>query len=232
MTNDSHTVLVFPGFGAGDLSTFPIRRYLRARGFIPATWKLGANRGDVAALIPRVTKRAEEVSRQSQRERISIVGWSLGGVLAREVARDRPDLVRSVVTMGSPIRGPRYTAARSFYENMLRQDLEEIERLIEERGQIPIHTPVSALYSRRDRVVQWESCIDRWHAHVKHIEVDSSHLGLGFDPRILRIVANEVQAAEAFADHQIHHRGHFLHTAKPEAGRILSGLRHSRRGSP
>ena len=185
-------MLVFPGFGAGDLSTYAIRRYLRASGFRPRPWRLGVNRGDVAALIPKVVERAGEAYREAGREPISIVGWSLGGVLAREVARDRPDLIHSVVTMAAPIRGPRYTRVAAFYEKVLKQDLDHIELLIDERDQTRIRTPVSALYSRRDRVVQWWSCIDSLHQHVRHIEVDCSHLGLGFDPRVLRIVAEEL----------------------------------------
>ena len=203
MRKPSNTVLVFPGFGAGDFSTLAIRRSLRARGFRTAPWKLGVNRGDVAALVPKVQERAEEVATEVKGP-ISIVGWSLGGVLAREVARDRPELVRSVVTMASPIRGPRYTTARGFYENVLRNDLEEIESLIHERDQTPIQTPVSALYSRRDKVVQWWSCIDSLHDHVRHIEVDSSHIGMGFNPRILGIVADEVHEPPALGNVDLH----------------------------
>lgn len=192
--NDPPNVLVFPGFGAGDLSTLFLRRYLKTQGFPTKPWRLGVNKGDVEALIPEVQKRTQEVVDEAKGQPVSIIGWSLGGVLAREVARDRPDLVRSVVTMGSPVvGGPRHTKAGPFYQNVLKKDLDEIERKIEERDQRLIRIPVSALYSRRDRVVQWWACIDRRNRRVRHIEVDASHLSLGFDPKVLRVVADEIR---------------------------------------
>jgi pimeloyl-ACP methyl ester carboxylesterase len=189
----SHHVAVFPGFSAGDLSTFAIRRHLRSRGFRPHRWRLGVNRGDVPALIPQVVARAEELHDRYGGP-VSLVGWSLGGVLAREVARERPDMVRGVVTLGSPvIGGPKYTRAAGFYKNVLKKDLDEIERNVDARNQIPIPVPLAAIYSKRDKVVQWEACIDRFNDHCEHIEVDASHLSLGFDPKVLKLVSAKLQ---------------------------------------
>jgi len=114
---------------------------------------------------------------------------------AREVARERPDIVRGVVTLGSPvIGGPKYTRAAGFYKNVLKQDLDEIEQDVHERNQIPIQVPLTAIYSKRDKVVQWEACIDQFNDHCEHIEVDASHLSLGFDPKVLRLVSAKVRA--------------------------------------
>lgn len=188
----THPVAVFPGFSAGDLSTFALRRHLRSRGFRVHRWRLGVNRGDVPALIPRVVERTEALF-DRYAEPISLVGWSLGGVLAREVARERPDMVRRVVTLGSPvIGGPKYTRAAGFYRNVLKQDLDEIERSVDERNRIPIQVPVTAIFSKRDKVVQWEACIDHFNEHCEHVEVDASHLTLGFDPKILKLVGAKV----------------------------------------
>ena len=122
------------------------------------------------------------------------VGWSLGGVLAREVARERQDLVKSVVTLGSPIiGGPKYTRAAAFYERVMGEDLDEIEGAVVERNRIPISVPLTAIYSRRDAVVKWEACIDRYNQHCEHIEVDASHLSLGFDPRVLQLVRRAIE---------------------------------------
>ena len=189
----THPVVVFPGFSAGDLSTFALRRHLDKRGFRVHRWRLGVNRGDVPSLIPQVVARTEALHERYE-EPISLVGWSLGGVLAREVARERPDIVRGVVTLGSPvIGGPKYTRAAGFYRNVLKQDLDEIEKSVDERNQIPIRVPLAAIYSKRDRVVQWEACIDRFNDHCEHIEVDASHLSLGFDPRVASIVSTRVR---------------------------------------
>ncbi len=189
----AHSVAVFPGFSAGDLSTFAIRRHLQRQGFRAHRWRLGVNRGDVPALIPQVVARTESLFERCG-EPISLVGWSLGGVLAREVARERPEIVRGVVTLGSPvIGGPKYTRAAGFYKNVLKQDLDEIERSVNERNRIPIQVPLTAIYSKRDRVVRWEACIDEHNEHCRHIEVDASHLSLGFDADVLRLVSREVR---------------------------------------
>jgi surfactin synthase thioesterase subunit len=184
-----HHVAVFPGFSAGDLSTFALRRHLQRRGFRAHRWRLGVNRGDVPVLIPQLIARTEALT-ERHGEPISLVGWSLGGVLAREVARERPDIVRGVVTLGSPvIGGPKYTRAAGFYKTVLKQDLDEIERSVEERNRIPIEVPLTAIYSKRDRIVQWDACIDPFNPQCRHIEVDASHLSLGFDPKVLRLVS-------------------------------------------
>ncbi len=190
-------VVVFPGFSAGDLSTFVIRRTLQNAGYRVHRWRLGVNRGDVPALIPKVVSRAEGLY-EGYGEPVSLVGWSLGGVLAREVARERPEIVRGVVTLGSPVvGGPKYTRAARFYERVLGEDLDAIERAVEARNQIPITVPLTAIYSKRDTVVKWEACIDHYNAQCEHIEVDASHLSLGFDPRVLKLVLRALEESGA-----------------------------------
>lgn len=185
-------VAVFPGFAAGDLSTFVLRRHLHRAGYRVHRWRLGLNRGDVPTLIPKLISRTESLF-DRYREQVALVGWSLGGVLAREVARERPDLVRCIVTLGSPVvGGPKYTRSAGFYERVLNKDLDEIERVVDERNQIPIRVPITAIYSRRDAVVQWKACIDHYNEHCRHIEVDATHLSLGFDPKILRLVSDVI----------------------------------------
>jgi pimeloyl-ACP methyl ester carboxylesterase len=156
---------------------------------------LGINRGNVPALIPKVVARTESLYAR-YRTRVALVGWSLGGVLAREVARERPAIVRCVVTLGSPVvGGPKYTKAAPFYERILKEDLDAIEQTIDKRNQIPIRVPITAIYSRRDGVVSWEACIDRYNEHCRHIEVDATHLSFGFDPKILKLVSRAIAEA-------------------------------------
>ncbi len=183
-------VLVFPGFGAGDESTFLLRAYLRGLGYRVRGWGFGRNDGDVPELIPRV---ADLVARASSEVGpVRLVGWSLGGYLAREAARERPEAVERVVTLGTPVvGGPKYTVAASFYT---RQgfDLDEIEAEVERRNGVPLETPVTAVYSRRDAVVSWRACIDRRDGEVEHVEVESTHIGMGFSPDVYRIVADRL----------------------------------------
>jgi pimeloyl-ACP methyl ester carboxylesterase len=124
--------------------------------------------------------------------RLRMVGWSLGGVVAREVARDAPELVERVVTMGSPIvGGPRYTALGRTWARS-GADLEAIERAIAERERTPIRVPITSIYSKRDGIVAWQACIDATSPDVEHVEVSCSHSGLGVHAEVLAIVARKL----------------------------------------
>jgi pimeloyl-ACP methyl ester carboxylesterase len=195
-SGEGRPVLVVPGFGTGDASTLVLRSYLRALGHAVHGWGEGVNRGDVPELIPRVVERTEALARAGGQP-VRVVGWSLGGVLARETARRRPELVERVVTLGSPVvGGPKYTLAASFYRRQ-GVDLDALEREIAELDATPIRVPITALYSRSDGVVAWRACIDRVSPHVEHVEVGGSHAGLGFRAEVYRIVAERLAAPAA-----------------------------------
>lgn len=183
-------VLVLPGFAASDASTLPLRTFLRVLGHDAHGWNLGTNRGDVAALLPRVIAQLERRS-MATGQRVRLVGWSLGGVLAREAARDRPELVERVVTMGSPVVGPRYTAVGRSYA-MLGYDFDAIEAAIAERERTPLRVPVTAIYSKYDGIVAWQGCIDRHNGHVEHVEVSCSHTGLGVHADVYALIARRL----------------------------------------
>ena len=184
-------VVVLPGFSAGDASTAPLRLFLGLLGHDVRGWGLGTNGGDVPALLPRVIAETERCA-VATGARVRLVGWSLGGYLAREVARERPDLVERVVTLGSPIvGGPKYTAAARAYQR-LGVDLDALEAEIAAREATPLQTPVTAIYSKRDGVVAWQACIDRHNANVEHIEVSCSHVGLGFHADVYALIAQRL----------------------------------------
>ena len=184
-------VMVLPGFGAGESSTWVLRAMLRRLGYRVGGWGLGLNSGDVPRLMPEL---AGAVARRAREEgaALRLVGWSLGGYLAREAARDVPECVDRVVTLGSPvIGGPKYTATAGFYR-AAGVDFDEIEAAIEERERTPIRVPITAIYSRTDGIVDWRACIDRRSPRVEHVEVRATHIGLGFAPEVLRIVATSL----------------------------------------
>jgi esterase/lipase len=188
-------VLVLPGYGAGDASTAPLRAYVRFLGYRPRGWGLGRNDGEVPDLLPRVVERLEAVSREEGRS-VGIIGWSLGGYLAREAARERPQAVRQVITLGSPVvGGPKYTAVAGAYR-LRGIDLDAIEAAVAERNRLPLDTPVTAVYSRSDGVVAWQACIDRHAQKVEHVEVETTHLGLGLSPEVFQIIAERLARQE------------------------------------
>lgn len=188
---DGTAVVVLPGYGASDASTAVLQAYLRFLGYRPYGWGLGRNTGNVQQLMPRITERVVEVAAAAAAP-LHLIGWSLGGYLAREVARDRPDLVRSVITLGSPVvGGPKYTAVADAYR---RQgiDLDAVEAAVDARYDTVLSTPVTAIYSKSDGVVAWQACIDERSPNVEHVEVRSSHVGLGFAADVYAIIADRL----------------------------------------
>jgi hypothetical protein len=184
-------VLLLPGYGAGDGSTLILKIYLRLLGYRVRGWGLGRNSGDVPDLLPRVLKRIGSISHRTHQQ-VRLIGWSLGGYLAREAARERPELVHRVITLGTPVvGGPKYTVvARRFHRRGI--DMAAIEAEIELRNRISLRTPVTAIYSRADAVVAWEACIDENGGDVEHVEVRTTHVGLGFSPEVYKIIAQRL----------------------------------------
>ena len=117
-------------------------------------------------------------------------------MIVREVAREIPHRVRQVVTLGSPvIGGPKYTTVAAAMAGNRGWDIDEIERLVEERKRVPLEVPVTAIYSRRDGVVAWRACVDpEGDGPIEHVEVDATHIGLGFSAEVFRLVARRLAA--------------------------------------
>jgi len=182
-------VMVVPGVATDDGWTRRLRVFLSAIGYDAVGWGMGRNRGNVPKLIPAVLQQTARLV-TDRGEPVRLIGWSLGGYLAREVARERPELVNRVITLGAPIvGGPTYTASAPGY---IRKgyDLEKIQQTVLERERRPIQAPVFAVYSRSDGVVAWRACIDRFdNPRVEHHEVRASHLGMVNSPRVFSLVA-------------------------------------------
>jgi len=181
-------VLVLPGYATSDSWTWWMRRELRALGHDARGWGLGVNHGRVRELLPPLMERLSAFQAEAGRP-VSLVGWSLGGLLARMLAREQPGSVARVISLGSPVQGgPKYTSVAAAYEQR-GFDLDELEQKVAEANQTPIPVPLTSVYTRRDTIVSWEACIDPWNAHAEHHEVNTSHAGLILCPETLDIVA-------------------------------------------
>jgi hypothetical protein len=193
---DGHPVLTLPGFLATDLSMAPMRRYLVELGYEPHAWRMGRNVGGVARLRAALRDRLAEIYETSGRK-VSIVGWSLGGVYARDLALHAPGKVRCVVTLGSPFANDiRATNATSLYEALTGEVVDENPGLREAlAGDLPV--PTTSIYSRFDGVVNWQTCLLRPSDTAENIEVYlASHIGLGVNPAALWAVADRLSQPE------------------------------------
>jgi pimeloyl-ACP methyl ester carboxylesterase len=187
---DGHTVVDIPGWKAPELSGAPMRAYLRALGYDARGWGFGTNTGDPRRDVQKLTRSILGLVEETGRP-VSLVGWSLGGVIAREVARQQPEAVRRVITYGTPVvGGPRFTAVARAYGPDASIAAETVSRRLD--ADSPIRVPLTAVFTRRDGIVAWEACIDRFSPSVDHVEVGSTHIGMGLDPDVWQIVADRV----------------------------------------
>ena len=177
-------VVLVPGLGAPDLALAPLGRHLRSAGHVVFDSGLGMNLGSVQDDIDEVSERVSKLV-DVHRIPASLVGWSLGGVIAREVARTMPADAEPVITFGTPLEGPRHTSLAPFYGD---QRTRRIEEWIEQARRVPITVPITVMFSRSDGIVDWHACIDPHSRDVTHVEVTSAHLAMNFDPDIWTVI--------------------------------------------
>jgi pimeloyl-ACP methyl ester carboxylesterase len=201
---DGHPVMVLPGFMASDISTKPLRSFLSRKGYQSQGWGLGRNLGThivggQQVLSDELLDKVIELSIIHD-AKVSLVGWSLGGVLAREIARIIPDCVRQVITLGSPFNGPSGSASvveglfELFNGNLAEGNPEIVKKMF-----LPPPVPTSALYSKSDGIAHWKACRHHSfgdHQEAENIEVIGSHTGLGHNPQVVWIVADRLAQAE------------------------------------
>jgi pimeloyl-ACP methyl ester carboxylesterase len=202
--SDGHTVLVLPGYLSGDQPTWLLRWFLAQIGYRAYPWELGLNLGfstahpyDIEALVEH---RLKEVYIESGDRKISLIGWSLGGVYAKALARQYPALIRDVVTLGSPISGntANVSVAR-LYEFTTKMKLSdpEFKRKMRESTEPLTGVPITAIYCKKDGVVPWRNACEKPGPLVQNIEVQASHVGMGFDAFVFYLIAHRLAKSSA-----------------------------------
>lgn len=190
---DGHPVLVLPGFTAADGSTLQLRALLRRLGYRTYGWKLGNNLGPTPQIVRGLEKRLREIN-EKEGQPVSIVGWSLGGIYARDLSRRHPEYVRQVITLGSPIRmnpgDP--SAARRLWDTLEPLHDREANGRMAEPEDTPLPVPSTAVYTRSDGVVHWRLCLEEKGPMSESVEVFGSHCGLGFNPSVAIVVADRL----------------------------------------
>jgi pimeloyl-ACP methyl ester carboxylesterase len=194
---DGHTVLVLPGFLTSDSSTEFLRGTLRRLGYNAVGWQLGRNLGGLYGMRERLREKVASL-RHAAGGPISVVGWSLGGIYARDLALGLPDMVRGIVTLGSPFSGDlRANNVGRLYDVVSGESVDDVpqEDVAALAGDLPV--PATSIYSRTDGVVHWRTSLVREAAKAENIEVfGASHFGLGFNPAVLWAIADRLAQAE------------------------------------
>ncbi len=188
---ERHPVLIVPGLGANDRSTFALRGFLSALGYDVHGWGRGRNIRTPQMEIPAVVRTVNGLFEQSGK-RVSVIGWSLGGILAREVAREVPARVRMVITLGSPFAAPSANNVRTIWRLLTGQPAAAATsaRIAELARPLPV--PATAIYTRSDGIVAWQACLEEAGPQRENIEVRTTHIGLGFHAPALWVIADRL----------------------------------------
>jgi pimeloyl-ACP methyl ester carboxylesterase len=191
---DGHAVVVFPGLAASDVSTLPLRAFLAERGYKPHRWELRFNLGPREGVFERSVERVRKLARSTGRK-VSLVGWSLGGVYAREIAKVASEDVRCVITLGTPFTGnPRANNAWRIYDLASGHGLDDPDQWRRLREAPPV--PTTSVFSRSDGIVAWQCCLQARRSLAESIEVTASHIGMGVNPAAWYAIADRLAQRE------------------------------------
>jgi hypothetical protein len=199
---DGHPVLVLPGFMTGDTYTDALRHCLAEKGYKAYGWDGGMNTGFDRKAALHLRDRLKEIYDENGGRKVSLVGHSLGGIFARELAREYPDMVRDVVTMGTPFgslhalgdaTSPQLEQIYSLFTpaNVFAGDEE-----LYERGLTPPPVPTTSIYSRNDGIVDWEAALNPKTPRTENIEVSGSHLGMAFSAQTVAVILDRLAQPE------------------------------------
>jgi pimeloyl-ACP methyl ester carboxylesterase len=207
---DGHPVIIFPGLGADKRSLEPLRNCCEALGYAVYDWEQGFNtgpHGDIDAWLHNLAQHVRGVTTLHNR-RATLIGWSLGGIYAREIAKLHPKLVRQVITLGTPFGSRGEGTNVAWLYRLLNGEAPFIDEQLAERLRSTPPVPTTSIYSRTDGVVAWQICRitgDRegeaegdseLDCEAENVEVDGSHMGLPWNPQVLRIVADRLAQPE------------------------------------
>ena len=183
--------IVLPGLGATDRSTAAIRAYLKFLGYEAHGWSRGRNVRPAGADLPAVAAQIRSLQ-EATGTPVSLVGWSRGGIIAREAARMAPNAVRMVVTLGSPFAAPAASNVGAVWRRLTgeafpAQTPQQLQALA-----APLPVPCTSIYSRTDGVVAWRACLQAEGPRSENVEVRGAHVGLGFNPAALWVIADRL----------------------------------------
>ena len=195
---DGHPVMVLPGFMASGRSTKVIRRYLDRLDYDTYCWDLGRNLGPraIGANGEHLIDKLHEIHEETG-QKVSLVGWSLGGIYARQLGKMLPDDIRQIITLGSPFSGdPRATNAWKLYQFTSGHHVEDRDHHMGGVISQPPSVPTTAIYSESDGICAWQNCMEEDGDQLENIRVRSSHCGLGHHPAAVFAIADRLAQKE------------------------------------
>ncbi len=194
---DGHPVLVLPGFMAGDRSTKPMRNLLTDLGYDAHGWGLGRNVRIDATREEEMNALLHRIYTDSGNRKVSIVGWSLGGVFAREIAKAAPEMVRQVISLGSPISNDRgHSNARRLFEYLNGKEPAPVKAGRYQKLDEAPPVPTTSILTRTDGVVGWRGSVQKSGGQTENIVVHASHTGLGVNPCVMLAIADRLVQKE------------------------------------
>jgi pimeloyl-ACP methyl ester carboxylesterase len=195
---DGHPVVVFPGLGGAPFTTAHLRRFLTECGFAAHCWGRGVNTGPDGDFEEWLDGLEADVRRwhADSGRTVSLVGWSLGGIYARELARRCPESVRQVITLGTPFASLRGSTHAETLYRLLNGGASQLTPRLQARLRQCPPVPTTSVYSRSDGVVSWRGCLEKATATSESLEVCASHLGLVTHPDVLRILMDRLAQPE------------------------------------
>ncbi|HZB93582.1 MAG TPA: alpha/beta fold hydrolase [Stellaceae bacterium] len=193
-TGDGHPVLLVPGFLRGERYMAPLRRFLEARGYVVYGWRLGVNIGPTERVVDGVERRLIDIVARHDRA-ATVIGHSLGGALVRELAKERPALVRQVIVLASPIRLPTASPFEPLYRMLSRWHSPDTRSLYARINEPP-PVPVTAIYIRSDGIVAWQSCLEAEGPGRENIEIKGPHSTMARNPAAWRVIADRLAQQE------------------------------------
>ena len=206
---DGHPVVIFPGLGADGNSVSTLREHCRSMGYEAFDWGQGFNigpQGDFDAWIHHLKSKIVDLM-AGYSQPATLIGWSFGGLYARELAKLMAPRIRQVITMGTPFNARAHTTQVSSHFNMLTGRSTAIVPEIYQRLRTPPPLRTTSIYSRSDGVVDWQTCLhDKQTSLVHDIEVDGSHMGMGWNRHVLEAVADRLgQPSGPWRPYERHH---------------------------
>jgi len=192
---DGHPVVIFPGLGADGTSVAPLRSYWRELGYDAFDWGRGFNTGPKGNLDAWLGELADQVPGLLAAHTLpaTLIGWSLGGIYAREIAKLLTGEIRQVITIGTPFNATTDKTHAAWLYRLLNGTTPVLDRSLSQRLRTPPRVPTTSIYSRSDGVVAWQTCRHEKRSRLtQDIEISGSHVGMGWNRTVLRVIADRL----------------------------------------